>query len=128
MHTMNPNLTSLIPREVLLRIHRIGDKLAIKEVRGCILVRGADGRGGSDGLTFPEAMQTHIRRQERVEQTLINAQQVCRLGSTACRLSTASKRSCKIIIYMLTEAQSRHMSAAIQAADEQYSRRNVVLD
>lgn len=128
MHTMNSNLTRLIPREVPLRIHRIGDKLVIKEVRGCNLVRGADGRDGSDGLTFPEAMQTHIRRQERVEQTLINAQQVCRLGSTACRLSTASKRSCKIIIYMLTEAQSRHMSAAIQAADEQYSRRNVVLD
>eukprot|EP00986_Skeletonema_menzelii_P000171 scaffold47_cov98-Skeletonema_menzelii.AAC.3 len=62
--TMNSNLMRLIPREVPLRIHRIGDKLVIKEVRGCNLVRGADGRDGSVGLTFPEAMQTHIRRQE----------------------------------------------------------------
>ena len=64
MHTMNSNLVRLIPREDPLRIHRIGDKLVIKEVRGCNLVRGADGRDGSVGLTFPEAMQTHIQRQE----------------------------------------------------------------
>jgi hypothetical protein len=95
MHTMNSNLTRLISREVPLRIHRIGDKLVIKEVRGCNLVRGADGRDGSDGLTFPEAMQTHVRRQERVEQTLINAQQVCRLGSTACRLSRKASGAAK---------------------------------
>ena len=84
-----------------LRIHLISAELVVIEVRGCNLGRGADGQHDTIVLTSPEAMYTHTRQQERLEQILIDTLQLWRLGSTFYLLSTASSSICKIIIYML---------------------------
>uniref|UniRef100_A0A7S2KS93 Transcription activator GCR1-like domain-containing protein n=1 Tax=Skeletonema marinoi TaxID=267567 RepID=A0A7S2KS93_9STRA len=55
--------------KIPLHVHRLRDKLLISEVRAGSLVQGVDGRDGS-GMTYPEAVQTLLLRQDQLELTM----------------------------------------------------------